>query len=194
MFDGRSLMPEMLQATPENKARLKRWLARVRPGGGTDPREAVYFALGLDASAVFLLSDGEFNGHRDGKNSSLLVGNPTVFEVVESESGSEVPIHTFAYQDASSSPNMRELADQTGGQYRFVSASDGIDEVAKAIKPRKPVDPARRADSLLRLADILQAQGHRREAFRRYERIASDFPNTTAAKVARRRVQDFTSP
>lgn len=78
MFDDNSVVPQMVPATPDNKARLRRWLASVKAGGGTDPRQALRLALELKPSAVFLLSDGEFNGQQGGNGTGVFAANVSV--------------------------------------------------------------------------------------------------------------------
>ncbi|HEV3022070.1 MAG TPA: hypothetical protein VGX76_06370, partial [Pirellulales bacterium] len=62
IFDDTDIFPKPLPATPENKARLDDWLAGIRTGEWTDPRAALKLGLTMRPSALFLLSDGEFNG------------------------------------------------------------------------------------------------------------------------------------
>ena len=59
MFDQR---PRMLRATSSNKHRLAMWVKTLTLGAGTDPRLGTMMALRLKPDAIFLLSDGEFNG------------------------------------------------------------------------------------------------------------------------------------
>ena len=72
MFGEQRFHPQPIPATVENKARLSAWVAKAFHGGGTDPREALHVALQMNPSAIFMLSDGEFNGK---KNSLLELGD-----------------------------------------------------------------------------------------------------------------------
>lgn len=120
MFDEDTLVPQLIRATPENKRRLRKWLEDVRADSGTDPRAALRMALRMSPSAVFLLSDGEFNGQKRKINRDLLHGNPSVEEVVAAHDGHRIPVHTFALEDRKNRVEMKALADQTLGEYRYV--------------------------------------------------------------------------
>jgi hypothetical protein len=120
MFDEETLLPQLIPATPENKRRLRAWLEGVRADSGTDPRVALDMALRMRPSAVFLLSDGEFNGQQSKNNRGLLNGNPSVEEVVAAHEEHKVPVHTIALEDRANRKNMQTIASQTGGEYRYV--------------------------------------------------------------------------
>jgi Mg-chelatase subunit ChlD len=188
MFDESSLVPRMVRATTENKQRLKTWLYKVKVGGDTDPRDALHIALTLRASAVFLLSDGEFNGHKKNNRSSIFTGNPTVTEVVERNNSGQTPIHTFAYEDPVSKERMLGLADQTGGVYRFIPANKKS-RPPPAAKPANTPSKRARANALLQMAKVLEANGKKKEAAERYQRIVTRFPDTYAADEAGRLMQ-----
>jgi Mg-chelatase subunit ChlD len=51
----------LVAATSANKKRVRQALARVVPGGGTEPYAAMKIALDLSPEAIVLLSDGEFS-------------------------------------------------------------------------------------------------------------------------------------
>jgi hypothetical protein len=185
MFDESSLVPRMVRATAENKRRLKKWLYNAHVGGDTDPRDALHIALTLRANAVFLLSDGEFNGHKNNNRSSIFTGNPTVTEVVERNNSGETPIHTFAYEDPVSKERMLTLADQTGGVFRFIPANKARRPAVAAKSAATP--PKRvRANALLQMGKLLEANGKTEEANERYRRIVTRFPDTFAAEEAGR--------
>jgi hypothetical protein len=144
MFNETSRSPRMLPATPENKLKLQYWLATVSLGGHTDPREAILLSLRMYPSAVFLLSDGEFNGQKYGKRSMMFAGNPSVHQLVAAGGSGRIPVHTFAYEDRSGRANMQKLSNQTGGVYRYVSS---ILNAAAARKQLKDAQRRRRTRS-----------------------------------------------
>lgn len=208
MHDDTSLMPRLVQATPENKQALHNWLDTIQPQGNTDPREAIYLALLLKPSAVFLLSDGEFNGHKHGRQSSMLRGNPKVEEVVAESNEGGSPIHTIAYEDKDARENMYALAQQTGGMYRFIPRPGEPDTPIVAARsapgkpPPKPSRPARgqwvppeeRAAQLLRLAEAMRTAGKPDKARQRYEQIARMYPQTPAGRKAAAEVERLSPP
>lgn len=127
MFDQR--VPKMIPATVENKLRLAQWLLNVPNSSGTDPRAALRTGLRLRPSAIFLLSDGQFNGQVNDRNRAILSGNPSVEEVVRQNRRDDIPIHTIAMVN-NVERRMRSLAESTGGTYRLVGV------LAKSIFPR----------------------------------------------------------
>ncbi|MEL6104874.1 MAG: hypothetical protein AAFU85_02505 [Planctomycetota bacterium] len=119
---GEESEPGCVAATDKNKERLRKWLERTAPDGNTDPREALYLALRLKPSAVFMLSDGEFT-----EDKPVWIGDlpaATSPRMVESISqrfvGKLAPIHTVAYEDPKSKVNLQRLSEITGGSFRFV--------------------------------------------------------------------------
>jgi hypothetical protein len=186
MFDDPSSVAQMLPATRENKKRLRDWLAEVRTGSGTDPRPALRLGLELEPSAVFLLSDGEFNGRQHNFNDGLLHGNPDETEVVKRHRSGETPIHTFAYEDPRNCKVMESLAGRTGGQYRFIPASINAQNVDPGLS-------ANRLRYLLERAKKLEADGRKRQAVVRYQAIAKQYPNTSAGQEAAERQQKLDS-
>lgn len=98
-------MPGGLPALPgaETQSRFTHWLNRIEPDGGTDPRAAMRLALGLKPDAVFLLSDGAFP---DDTDSQILAANPK-----------RVPVHCVDLSGGAGGPQLRRIAEATGGRY-----------------------------------------------------------------------------
>lgn len=126
MFGQSDLTPMPVSATSENKQRLRKWLKTSYDGGSTDPRKALQIALRMRPSAIFMLSDGEFNGYQRQKEQGLLGGNSDAFSIVAS-APIKTPIHSIAFEDRSSRNNMKRLAEMTYGEFRFVPMENGID-------------------------------------------------------------------
>jgi len=183
MFDDRS-MNDLLRATSANKRRLAEWLEAVSPFGNTDPREAVKEALEMKPSAVFLLSDGEFNGQRRNKHRDVLGGNPDVFEIVRDHSGPVAPVHTIAYEDRKNQGTLEKLSNMTGGKFRFVSPGPNVE----IVDWDAPENEKRLASAKLRLAELLEQRGKPEIALRRYQEIVSEFPKTPQAEIAREHI------
>ena len=143
MFDQKSYTPSSVQATAENKAKLAQWLTEAYRGGSTDPRGALKIALRMKPSAVFMLSDGEFDdqkSRRKQKSEGIMGGGTDTFSVVAA-AGKQVPVHSVAFEDPLSCANMKRLAEMTGGQYRFSEkrsalAAESILSQAKAALQR----------------------------------------------------------
>ena len=124
MFGRSNYLPKPLNATMENKERLAAWLLTAYRGGSTDPRQALQVAMRMNPSAIFMLSDGEFNGHKNQKRDQLLGGNSDTFSIVAA-SPTKPPIHAIALEDLQSRENMNRLAEMTEGEFRFVEQNDG---------------------------------------------------------------------
>jgi hypothetical protein len=185
LFDDQTLLPRAVRATPDNKRRLNEWLGTIETGSSTDPRAAMRLGLGMEPSAVFLLSDGEFNGQKNGVNSDLLNGNPTIFEVIERHNRSQTPVHTIAYEDTSNCKTMELIAHSTGGEYRFVPPHGSGPKPSRAVVLRN-----NRASHLLARARVLESRGREKQAQTLYRRIQQDYAGTPAAQAA----ADKTSP
>ncbi len=136
MFGSSEFLPKPIVATEENKARLADWLLTAFEGGGTDPREALRIAMTMNPSAIFMLSDGQFNGRKNQKMEKLLGGNADAFSIVAAASA-QTPIHAIAFEDKSSRENMKRLAEMTRGEYRFVADDDGGDPVVALKNARQ---------------------------------------------------------
>ncbi|MGD9635470.1 MAG: hypothetical protein AB7G28_05155 [Pirellulales bacterium] len=98
-----------VDSTAKNIDRTRRWVSRLWPGGGTFPLEALLFALKLEPDAVYFLSDGRFD--------------PAVIEAIRVQNPSstgQIPIHTVAFVNQETIPIMKQIADQSGGKFRFV--------------------------------------------------------------------------
>lgn len=184
MFDDHWPSREGVAVTPENRTRFRDWLASVELGGGTEPGEALKIALSMQPSAVFFLSDGEFN-------------LPDAISVVESSSGTaqvsgggeesrsgQVPIHAFAFESTVGRRSMQRLSMQTGGEYRFVPALSQSE--------RRSQTTTARANMLLELAIALESRGQHEAAIGRYRGILTEFCDTIAATKARKRLHRLT--
>ena len=142
MFGQTELTPTPVIANRENKRRLREWLETSYDGGSTDPRKALRIALRMRPSAIFMLSDGEFNGYEQQKEQNLLGGNSDAFSIVASDP-IKTPIHSIAFEDRSSRKNMKRLAEMTHGDFRFVPLENGIDPAVALSQARTAMDEGR---------------------------------------------------
>jgi hypothetical protein len=98
-----------ITATRRHVEQTRKWVRRVRPGGGTYPLEALLFALSLEPDAIYFLSDGRFN--------------PSTIDALRQQnplSAGQIPIHTIAFVNRETVGIMRTIARDSGGQFRFV--------------------------------------------------------------------------
>ncbi len=107
--------PRSVNATPANKAALKRWAMRISMDRGRAPYEPLRFALGLKPDVIFLLSDGEFpQGIED------LLREENKVENLFGESHPISIVHTISYHSQEGESRMRRIAEQNKGQYRYI--------------------------------------------------------------------------
>jgi hypothetical protein len=118
MFDDRSPHPECVPATLQNKQRLRDWLARVSTISGTDPRRSLRVSLQMMPSAIFLLSDGQFNKPKHSPHFGS--PGPDAIDIVHSTADGRTPINAIAFENPASAPAMAEIAAATGGDHRYV--------------------------------------------------------------------------
>lgn len=102
MFGSASL----LTASQNNKARVERWVDNFQIQGGTNPEDAVRLALGERPDAIFLLTDGDFDG-----NSVATARNLNTRDVT---------INTIGFEDRAGESRLKTIASDSGGKYRFV--------------------------------------------------------------------------
>ena len=181
MFD---MPPRMISATPSNKQRLATWISKLKLGAGTDPRYGTVMALKLKPDAIFLLSDGEFNGQQ--VNTHGIPGNVPIETLIRKYRKDSVPIHTIAFEDMLNRTRLRRIAGYTVGTHRFVGnvsdqqllaqdlASDNMADVAYGLQNLIDGKQKVRDDQHLRIVTRLVAKHftHRKPKFREKAREA----------------------
>jgi len=101
----------LLGATEENKRAACTFIDGIIPQGETDPSHAIDVAFEADPEAVFLLSDGEFDKAIVDRIRRL---NPEKRTVV----------HTIGFFYRTGELVLKKIAEENGGQYKFVSEGD----------------------------------------------------------------------
>lgn len=167
MFGKSQSHPETIPATEENKANLESWLQTAYRGGGTDPRDSLRVALRMRPSAIFMLSDGEFDTPAKSKK-SLLGNNVDAFSVIAAAT-EQTPVHAIAFEDERSRANMKRIASMTNGTYRFTK-----------------FDTEEDAQVMLAHARAAHARGDRETAARHMQDVI-EFAGTTPSGQAARR-------
>jgi hypothetical protein len=186
---------QMLPATAENQKRLRRWINSVQPNGSTQPAGAIRLAISLQPSAIFLLSDGEFDGFTPGGRGTMFDADPLVRNLIGTKRQGQVPIHSFAFEADASKANMKALAELTGGQYRYIAPGGTQEPREPPPIPRPttlaqggPAFPAGSPEGLLEKADALRDSGQSNEAIQAYQELIRRYPITPAAVKARGRM------
>ena len=146
MFDDVAPVPEMIPATLKHKRALRNWLAGLTTIFGTDPTQAIKLGLGIEPSAIFLLSDGEFNrpGRRRGSGG---VARGVIGAIRRKKSG-RIPVHTITYEDRAGERVMDRIAAESGGLSRFVPAPVEKSPLSKRKRLRYKVWPSFRRSVL----------------------------------------------
>jgi hypothetical protein len=108
----------MFAPNAQNKKRLATWLASKRLEPGTDPRQALVAGLGLNPTCCFLLSDGEFNGRQI--QLPVQFGNASAATLAAKYNQGNAPIHTIGLEDEGSQNQMKKIARDSGGSYKFI--------------------------------------------------------------------------
>lgn len=118
--------PTPVNATTQNKKKLRRWLWSQDATGLSDPRSSLTFAYKTKPDAIFLLGDGAFE--RGGPLLSIDDVTKRIKNVI-----TEIPIHTVALEDVSAQANMKQLSKISSGQFKFLMISQYMADVKFAL-------------------------------------------------------------
>jgi hypothetical protein len=97
---------ELQPAVPRLQKYFLEWCAKMKATGGTNPRDAMQMALRMQPDVIFFLTDGSFSYR--------------VTEELKSLKQSRIVIHTFAFGDPEGEEILKEIAENNGGEYKFV--------------------------------------------------------------------------
>lgn len=97
----------LVRATPATIDRYSKWIDEQRPLGGTDPTEAMKYAIGLAPDTIFLMSDGIFA--------------ESAATEIRAANRRNISICTIAFHDPSGGPLLERIARENEGTYRFVA-------------------------------------------------------------------------
>lgn len=115
MYGLADLQRGLVPATEENILKCQVWMDAHSLGNATSPYAAVRQALEFQPSALFLLTDGDFNdptAHFLSKNN------------VRRDKGKrrpEVAVHTIGFHTRKGQGQLRRIAKENGGEYQFVA-------------------------------------------------------------------------
>ena len=185
MFDAKSPFPQAIPATPENKAKLRDWLATVELGGDNFPEEALRMAFAMRPNAVFFLSDGQLPDFSFDFAGEPVAGDAQTPGEADRGGPAQIPVHSIAVYGRPARV-MGRLSAHTGGTYRYVPRPSDSE--------KGRMTPTTRANMLLHLAIMLESKGKREAAVERYRRIVNDFSGTIPASEARNRLERLSSP
>ncbi len=98
-------------ASERNKRKYREFIDGVDIGEQTDPTGAIRRALELNPDLIYLLTDGDFR-------------DKPADQIVKLSKERNIKINTIAYVNQRGAFLLREIAERTGGVYRFVSQAD----------------------------------------------------------------------
>ena len=104
---------KLVFATPAHIAETTRWINYADADGGTNPLPALLYALSLHRDQIYFLSDGQFDPNTI--QEIRLQNRPNNRMKIR-----QVPIHTIAFYDKFAAGLMRQIARNSGGQFKFV--------------------------------------------------------------------------
>jgi hypothetical protein len=103
----------LVLATPAHITETTQWVNFAEANGGTNPLPALLYAVSMHPDAIYFLSDGQFDPNtiqeirlRNRPNNRLKTR--------------QIPIHTIAFYDRFAAGLMRQIARNSGGEFKFV--------------------------------------------------------------------------
>jgi biopolymer transport protein ExbD len=121
----------LVNATERNKAQANEFIDAVVAQGETDPSEAIRRAFAVQPDLIYLLTDGEFD-------------RSIITLCKDFNKDKKVTIHTIGFLYRTGETVLKQIADDGGGNYKFVSEKD-LEQLANpdrpAPAPPKPVPP-----------------------------------------------------
>ena len=102
---------KLVNASNDQKEALEGFLARVEPGGNTDPIPAMRRAFELGPDLIYFLTDGEFDPR-------------LVEELRRRNAQKKIRIFTIAYVSQMGSALLEQIARENYGEFRFISEHD----------------------------------------------------------------------
>ena len=99
----------LIPANTANKAAAKQWIDKQGAEGGTDPTDAMVFALRLKPGAIFLMTDGVFVNHQN-----------TFNEIKRNNPDSKTSVSTIAFHERAAEQDLKAIAAANRGDYRYV--------------------------------------------------------------------------
>ena len=101
----------LVNATDRDKQRAFEFIDKVIPQGETDPSKALERAFEVKPELIYLLTDGEFD-------------RAIVDLVKRQNAGGKVTVHTIGFLYHMGEEVLKQIADENGGNYKFVSEKD----------------------------------------------------------------------
>jgi len=101
----------LVHATEHNKQLAFEFIDPIVAAGGTDPSQAIERAFAVKPDLIYLLTDGEFDR--------------SIIDLVKQRNvGGKVKVYTIGFLYSPENRVLREIAEQNGGKYKFISEAD----------------------------------------------------------------------
>jgi biopolymer transport protein ExbD len=120
---------KLVAATERNKAQANEFIDAVVAQGETDPSEAIRRAFAVQPDLIYLLTDGEFD-------------RSIITLCKDLNKDKKVTIHTIGFLYRTGETVLKQIADNGGGNYKFVSDKDLEQLVNPGRPPSAPPKPA----------------------------------------------------
>jgi hypothetical protein len=114
--------------TEENRKRAFEFIDAIAATGETSPQGAIKRAFALEPDEIFLLTYGECD-------------RAVVDLVKKLEASHKCPVHTFCFFYPTSEAILKEIAESTGGAYRFIGEGDLWDLFQPVVDENEWLDP-----------------------------------------------------
>ncbi len=114
--DPTSSPSRSVYATEANKAALRRWAMTIEMQPGKWPEEALEFAFELRPDSIFLLTDGQMS-----QRVVPLIREGNIVETLLDGPKPRSRIHTIGFHNREGEAQLRAIAKENGGSYRFVA-------------------------------------------------------------------------
>jgi len=98
--------PALLETTTSNINYAFSWIESINTIGGTKPDSSLIAAIELEPSAIYFLTDGDFELPANFLNEHLV--------------GRGIPVHTIAFENNNAEYTLKMISDATLGKYKFL--------------------------------------------------------------------------
>lgn len=116
-FRGQTAETSPIPANPENLSKTMEWIGRIRiQRDGRPPIDALQTAIAMQPDGIFLLFDGDTKVD----NWTTKIREMNRSNDFLSDGGPKVPIHVIHFFRDEFEKNMRTLASENNGTYRFI--------------------------------------------------------------------------
>ena len=109
-------------ATPQNIAKLKKWVSETQLYLSTKPYESMITAVEMKPDAIFFLTDGQLGDKTEPTFTGKDNPNKKRYDLDSDDPryGTQIPIHTIGFTSKQGEPTLKNISEHNSGTYRFV--------------------------------------------------------------------------